>query len=55
VKSPVKLYLRVWLSDGTYPYLKAVFASNGRIRPHYAIYDGKPIHVPCFSTTCDIR
>jgi integrase/recombinase XerD len=46
VKSPVKLYLRVRLPDGTYPYLKAVFASNGRIRPHYAIHDAKPIHFP---------
>jgi len=46
VKSPVKLYLRVRLPDGTYPYLKAVFASNGRIRPHYAIHEGKPVHFP---------
>jgi integrase/recombinase XerD len=46
VKSPVKLYLRVRLPDRTYPYLKAVFASNGRVRPHCAIHDGKPIHFP---------
>jgi integrase/recombinase XerD len=41
MKSPVHLYLRVRLPDGTYPYLKAAYASNGRIRPHQAIKDGQ--------------
>jgi hypothetical protein len=50
MKSPVQLYLRVPLPDGTYPYLKAVYASNGRIRPHRAIKDGKVVSFLC---SCD--
>jgi integrase/recombinase XerD len=46
MKSPVQLYLRVRLPDGTYPYLKAAFTSHGRIRPHHAIYRGRAVHFP---------
>lgn len=46
MKSSVKLYLRVRLPDGTYPYLKPAYASNGRIKPHHAIRDGRVIHSP---------
>jgi integrase/recombinase XerD len=31
MKSPVQLYLRVRLPDGTYPFLKAAFAGNRRL------------------------
>ena len=33
MKVPVKLYLRVRLPAGSYPYLAAAYASNGRLRP----------------------
>jgi integrase/recombinase XerD len=46
MSSPVKLYLRVRLPDGSYPYLKAAYSSNGRLRPHHAISGGKAIHFP---------
>ena len=46
MKSLVQLYLRVRLPDGTYPYLKAAYASNGRIRPHQAIKNGKAVSFP---------
>jgi hypothetical protein len=46
MQSPVKLYIRVRLPDGSYPYLKAAYASNGRIRPHHAIHNGKAVHFP---------
>jgi integrase/recombinase XerD len=44
MKSPVWLYLRARLSDGSYPYLAAPYASNGRIRPHTAMHQGKSLH-----------
>ena len=46
MQSPVKLYLRVRLPDGVYPYLKPAFTSNGRIRPHYAMHKGRATHFP---------
>jgi integrase/recombinase XerD len=46
LKSPVKLYIRVRLPDGSYPYLKPAYASNGRIRPHHAIHEGKATPFP---------
>ena len=46
MKSPVQLYIRVRLPDGTYPYLKPAYASNGRLRPHHAIHNGKAAHFP---------
>ena len=49
MKSPVKLYIRVRLPDGSHPYLKPVYASNGRIRAHYAVHDGKATHFPAAS------
>jgi integrase/recombinase XerD len=46
VKSPVQLYLRVRLPDGSYPYLKAAFAANGRLRPDHAIHSGRAAEFP---------
>ena len=46
MKSPVQLYLRVRLPDGTYPYLKASYASNGRLPPHYAVRNGRTAEFP---------
>ena len=46
MKSPAKLYLRVRLPDGSYPYLKAAYASNGRLRPHHAVHNGKVLPFP---------
>lgn len=49
MQSPVKLYLRVRFPDGSHPFLKAAFASNGRIRPNYAMHAGKAISFPSSS------
>jgi integrase/recombinase XerD len=49
MQSPVKLYLRVRFPDGSHPFLKAAFASNGRVRPGYAMYAGKAISFPSCS------
>jgi integrase/recombinase XerD len=46
MKSPVQLYLRVRLPDGTYSYLKAAYTRNGRIRPHHAIHNLDAVHFP---------
>ncbi|RZU40028.1 tyrosine-type recombinase/integrase [Edaphobacter modestus] len=46
MKSPVQLYLRVRLPDGSYPYLRAAFAANGRLRPHHAIHSGRATEFP---------
>lgn len=46
MKSPVQLYLRVRFQDGTYPYLRAAYASNGRIRPDHAMHNGRATHFP---------
>jgi hypothetical protein len=32
--------------DDSYPYLKAAFASNGRLRPHHALRNGKVLSFP---------
>jgi hypothetical protein len=45
MQSPVKLYLRVRLPDGSHPFLKAVFANNGRVRPGYAVHEGKAMRI----------
>src|SRR5271154_3113658 len=46
MKSPVQLYLRVRLPNGKYPYLRAAYASNGRIRPNHAIHNGRAVEFP---------
>jgi hypothetical protein len=46
MKSAIKLYIRVRLPDGSYPYLKPAYASNGRLRPHHAIQNGRAVHFP---------
>lgn len=40
MKSPVRLYLRIRLPDGSYPYVAAAYANNGRIRPRTAMHQG---------------
>jgi len=52
MQSPVKLYLRVRFPDGSHPFLKAAFASNGRVRPGYAMHAGKAISFPSCSYYC---
>src|SRR5258708_3363921 len=46
MKSPVQLYLRARLPNGKYPYLRASFASNGRIRPNHAFHNGRAVEFP---------
>jgi integrase/recombinase XerD len=46
MKSPVQLYLRVRLADGTYPYLKPAYASDGHLRANYAMHKGMAIQFP---------
>jgi integrase/recombinase XerD len=46
MKSPVQLYLRVRLTDGTYPYLKPAYASNGHFRANYAMHKGRAAYFP---------
>jgi hypothetical protein len=45
MKSPVQLYIRVRLDDGSYPYLKAAMLPNGHVRPGYAINAGRAVKV----------
>ncbi len=59
MKPLVRLDLRVRLPDGTYPYLKAAFASNGRIRPtrqskikRLARFPLRPVTFATASTLC---
>jgi hypothetical protein len=42
----VRIKIRVRLSDGTYPFLDPVLSANGKVKPLYAIVDGKPEHHP---------
>jgi integrase/recombinase XerD len=44
MKTPVQMYLR--LPDGTYPYLRAAYASNGHIRPNHAVHKGRAANFP---------
>jgi len=46
MRTPVHLYLRVRLPDGSYPYLKAAYSSNGRLRPNHAIHHGRAAEFP---------
>jgi integrase len=47
MKSPVvRLKLRVRLPDGSRPYLDPVFTGNHKLKPGYAMLDGKPVHFP---------
>ncbi len=43
--SPVQLYLRARLEDGTFPDLKAALLPNGHVRPGYAISAGRAVKV----------
>jgi hypothetical protein len=47
MRSPVQLYIRVRLEDGSYPYLKAVIQQNGHghVRPGYALSAGRAVKV----------
>lgn len=45
MKNPVvRLKLRVRLPDGSRPYLDPVFSGNNKLKPGYALSDGKPVH-----------
>jgi integrase/recombinase XerD len=47
MKSPVvRLKLRVRLPDGSRPYLDPVCSANHKLKPGFAMHDGKPIHFP---------
>lgn len=40
------LYIRITAEDGRKPYCKPVYLSKGRLKPHFALVDGKPEHHP---------
>ncbi len=42
----VRLKIRVRLSNGSRAYLDPVFSSNGKLKPLYAVVNGKPEHHP---------
>lgn len=42
----VHLYIRVRLSDGNRQYVDPVYAANGKLKPLYAVVEGKPEHHP---------
>lgn len=42
----VRLKLRVRLSDGSRPFLDHVLSANGKLKPLYAVVDGKAEHHP---------
>jgi hypothetical protein len=42
----VRIKIRVRLSDGTYLFLDPIDSANGKLKPFYAIVDGKPEHHP---------
>ncbi len=42
----VRLYIRVRRPDGTRLFALPVLAGNGRLRPHFAMLDGRPQHCP---------
>ncbi len=47
----VRLYLRVRLPNGNRQYVDPVYAANGKLRPLFALVDGKADlwkHVPHF-------
>jgi len=44
--SVVRLKLRVRLPDGSRPYLNPIFSGNKKLKPGYAVLDGKPVHFP---------
>lgn len=47
MKSPVvRLKIRIRLPDGSRPYLDPVPSGNGKLKPLYALVDGKPEHHP---------
>lgn len=47
MKAPVVLLkIRIRLPDGSRPFLDPVLSSNGKLKPLYAIVDGKPEHHP---------
>jgi integrase/recombinase XerD len=47
VKNPVvRIKIRVRLADGSYPFLDPVVSGNGKLKPSYAIVNGKHEHHP---------
>jgi hypothetical protein len=50
----VRIKLRVRLPDATRPYLNPVFSANKKLKPGYALVDGKrPSTSPTAITTSD--
>jgi len=45
-KKRVTLMLRVRTADGKYPFLVPVYSGKGRLRPLFALVNGKPEHHP---------
>lgn len=41
-----RLYIRVRLKDGRHPFVEPVYSANNKIKPQYALVDGKPEHHP---------
>jgi hypothetical protein len=47
MKAPVvRIKIRVRLSGGSRPFLDPVLAGNKKLKPFYAIVDGKAVHHP---------
>jgi hypothetical protein len=42
----VRLKIRVRLSNGCRSYVDPIFSSNGKLKPLYAVVNGKPEHHP---------
>jgi hypothetical protein len=42
----VRLKIRVRLSNGSRAYVDPVYSSNGKLKPLYAVVNGKPEHHP---------
>jgi hypothetical protein len=42
----VRLKIRVRLSNGGRVYVDPIFSSNGKLKPLYAVLNGKPEHHP---------
>jgi hypothetical protein len=51
----VRLKQRVRLSDGSRPYLDPVLSADGKVKPLYAVVDGKAEHHPEGPTSSAMR
>ncbi|MGI4828271.1 MAG: tyrosine-type recombinase/integrase [Janthinobacterium lividum] len=46
MSTSVQLYIRVRFPDGSYPYFKAAFAKNGRIKSQHGMLRGRAVEFP---------